>query len=650
MFRGYFNLLKLLSPLIMSALLLMPCKLIALETIKNSTFDTFIRKAEALKDINVGEALGYLDVQIEHVTVLSIENQLIFYKLLAELYVEQAQYQKSIELVTNALKLARKLSTPSITASELLYARGFAIESLGDYQSAREDYLNGLEIADSLDNKKIVATGLVNIGALDYLMEKFDRSLIMLNDALAIGQKIKDDELLGFIYGEMGILYSLINQDDKSLSYHKSAYEYYLKAGKIFYAFNTLRNIASSHSVNERYNDAIVVYDQILENISKISNNELIASVYSGMAWAQVKKEDSDPEASYQYMLIASQYIEQAEQVDIPIAHALDKGYLFLELGRYQEALENMQLATEYLKKYQDSDQKVINTISQINLLYLKAETHFKIGDYQKAYQAQDKFIKFALSLPEKNNIDGIEDLRMRYESEQADLQTKILEQQESVQSLLLSEAKNDLKERNIFIAIFAIIALILAWILLKIISGQKKLLIATRTDSLTHAINRSRLMQLGDEIFNQAECESLLLSIFIFDVDNFKQVNDLYGHKVGDETLKIIAGLALDKMQDSDLFGRLGGEKFVAILPNTAYQKAQEVAESLRLSVEQQVWPQRQEQKISLSIGVAHFNQSEEKFKKTPTRQNFENLLKDADSLMYKAKHQGKNKVCINE
>ena len=626
----------------MSVLLLIACKSMALQAIKDKSFDAYIKKAESLKDINAAQAFTFLDAQTKNISSLSIENQLIFYKLLAELYVEQAQYQQSIDLATNALKLARKLSTPSITASELLYARGFAIESLGDYQAAREDYLNGLDIANSLNNKKIVATGLINIGALDYLMEKFDRSLIMFNDALAIAQKINDDELLGFIYGEMGILYSLLNQEDKSLSYHKSAYEYYLKAGKVFYAFNTLRNIASSHSVNERYDEAIRVYEQILKNVDEIANDELIASVYAGMAWAHIKKEDRDPEASYQYMLIASQYIEKAEQVDIPIAHALDKGYLFFELGRYQEALENMHIATEYLKKYQGSEQKVVNTISKLNLLYLKAETYFKIEEYQKAYQAQDEFITFALSLPEKSDIDGIEDLRMRYESEQADLQTKILEQKESVQTLLLADAKSDAKERNIFITIFALFSLVLAWVLVKIISGQKKLLIATRNDNLTGVANRHHIMQVGNNLIKQAKEKSTLFSVFIVDVDDFKKVNDQYGHQVGDKTLKEIARLGGMQMRDGDTFGRLGGEEFVALLPNTNKKQALEIAERLRLSVVEYVWPSDQTQNISISIGVAQYCLEK--------HQTFETLLKDADTLMYQAKHQGKNKVCVNE
>lgn len=625
-----------------SFFLFLSFKSVALQAIKDSNFDAYIKKAESLKDTNAAQAFTFIDIQSDNISSLSIENQLIFYKLLAELYVEQAQYQKSITLVTDTLKLARKLSSPSITSSELLYARGFAVESLGDYQAAREDYLNGLEIADSLNNRKIVAIGLVNIGALDYLIEQFDRSLIMFNDALAIAQKINDDELLGFIYGEMGILYSLINQEDKSLSYHKRAYQYYLKAGKVFYAFNTLRNIASSHSVNERYDEAIVVYEQILEKIDEIANDELISSVYAGMAWAHIKKDDRDPEASYQYMLIASQYIEQAEQVDIPIAHALDKGYLFFELGRYQEALDNMHIATEYLKKYEGSEQKVVNTISKLNLLYLKAETYFKIEDYQQAYQAQDEFITFALSLPEKSDIDGVEDLRMRYESEQADLQTKILEQKESVQSLLLTDAKNDAKQRNVFITIVALLALVLAWVLIKIISDQKKLVIATRTDSLTEVANRRRIMQVGQNLYSQAKEGSLLLSLFIFDVDDFKKVNEKYGHLVGDQTLKEIATLAGLQIRDADNFGRIGGGEFVALLPDTNQEQALEIAERIRLSVEQHVWPEHQSQKVSLSVGVAQYHSEK--------HQTFETLLKDADILMYQAKHRGKNKVCINE
>ncbi|WP_353518802.1 tetratricopeptide repeat-containing diguanylate cyclase [Thalassotalea sp. SU-HH00458] len=642
MVRDYFNLSKLLQSLVMIVLLLITRESTAWQVIENSTFDAFIEKAESLKDTNAAQAFNFLNKQSHDLSSLSIENQLIFNKLLTELYVEQAQYQQGIKLADEALTLARRLSSPSITTSELLYARGFAIESLGDYQAAREDYIQGLEIADSLNNKKIVAVGLINLGALDYLMEQFDRALIMFNDALAIAQSINDDELSGYIYGEMGILYSLINQEDKSLSYHKKAYEFYVKAGKSLYAINTLRNIASSYSINEKYEAAITVYQQILEHIDEISNNELIASVYSGMAWAHVKQKDSDPEASYQYMLIASQYIEQTEQVDIPIAHALDKGYLFLELGRYQEALNNMHVATEYLKQYEGSEKKVVNTISKLDLLYLKAETYYKIEDFKQAYQAQDEFITFALSLPEKSNVDEIEDLRMRYESEQADLQSKILQQKESVQSLLLSEAQSDVQNRRIFMIIFAIIALILAWILIKIIRGQKKMLLASMRDSLTNVTNRCYLMQLGEELIYHAKDKKLPLSIFILDIDNLKSINNIKGYHRGDLTLKFIAQLGKSHLRENDLFGRLDNDKFVAVLPDTEQASAQKMAEEIRLSLAQQAKLNKDLQEVTISAGVTQYLEI--------NHANFEVLLSAANELRVKAKGLGGNKVFIDD
>ena len=120
MFRGSFNFSKLLHPLVMSLLLLITAQVNAEQVIENNTFDAFIQKAESLKDTNVGAAFSFITAQTEHVSSLSIENQLIYNKLLAELYVEQAQYQQSFNLATDALKLARRLSSPSITSSEIL--------------------------------------------------------------------------------------------------------------------------------------------------------------------------------------------------------------------------------------------------------------------------------------------------------------------------------------------------------------------------------------------------------------------------------------------------------------------------------------------------------------------------------------------------
>lgn len=636
--QGLFKANKTINALSLFVILLISCKVFAAQTLNNNDFDEFVNKVETLKDVNPGEAYRYLNSHAKHLMSLSIANQLIYYKLLAEIYLEQAQYQKSYDTANIGLKLAKQLSSPSIIASELLYARGFAFESLGDYDKARADYLNGLEIADSLNDKKISAMGLINIGALDYLIEKFDRSLVMFNDALAIAQQLDDDELSGFIYSELGILYSLINQEDKSLLYYQQSYEHYLKSGKIYYAYNTLRNIASNYSIDEQYEKAISLYKEIIQHAAQISNNELLAYTYSGMAWAQVKQEDSDPESAYQYMLIASQYAENAQQADFPISHALDKGYLFMELSRFDEALESLIKAAELLKQYDNSQEKVVSTISKLNVYYLKAELYFKLENYKKACQAQDEFLAFALSLADKSNADAVEDLRMRYESEQADLQKKILEQQQSLQSIVLSETNDSVKNSQLLMTLFGLIALVLAWLLAKTIRDQRKLLRVSRTDSLTGLANRRWLMQRGKTQCKHAKHNGYPYSLLMIDVDNFKQINDVHGHEIGDQVLKQIASIGEVIKPEQGVFARFGGEEFVMLLPDTDHQKACRIAEQLRQQVNDHKWHIAELSNVSLSTGVASTAASVV---------GFSQLLKQGDERLYKAKEQGKNRVC---
>lgn len=629
------------SSLIVCFLLLISCKLVAQVLPSFDNFNAFIKQVEKIKDSSPNQAFRVLMDKYQLAEQLPVEKRLVYYRILSEIYVEQANYQLSKTTADKALAQARTLQNPSITTSELLYARGFANESLGDYQAAREDYLNGHEIAKSLNNQKFSAMGLVNLGALDYLTEQFDRSLVMFNDALAIANDINDDELLGYINGELGILYSLIAQDEKSLAFYQKAHQYYLKAGKDYYAFNTLRNIAVNYSIEEKYEKSITLYKEIIDNKDKIANNELIAAVYSGMAWAHVRKEDKNPEAAYEYMLIASQYIEDAEQIDAPLNHALDKGYLLMELERYDEAITHLEQASEYFKRYENSEQKMMTTMSRLDILYLKAEVYFKLKNYKLAYSAQEEYLDFVLSLPAKNNVEEVEDIRMRYESEQADLEKKILKQKDAVQALQIKETQESLNQRQVFIVLFSLVALVLAWVLINIIKGQRQLLNASRTDVLTGINNRRRLMQLLEQMHSQAKAQQEPLSLVMLDIDNFKEINDSFGHQVGDEVLCKIASFGENLMRNGDEFGRFGGEEFIVILPRTNKEQAIAFAERIRTTVNGHGWHIEGLLNVSLSIGVATFLAGQEL--------TVEALLKQTDQLLYRAKEQGKDQVCYD-
>ena len=172
--------------------------------------------------------------------------------------------------------------------------------------------------------------------------------------------------------------------------------------------------------------------------------------------------------------------------------------------------------------------------------------------------------------------------------------------------------------------------------------------------DGLTNAYNRRYFDErLSHEIDRCNRNKTDLVCLFI-DVDFFKNVNDRYGHQVGDAVLIRLVTLMSDQVRSSDIVARYGGEEFAIILPDTGLQVAHEVAERIRSSVEQQtlIFDERT-LTITVSIGMASLSQIKyhaiSQNKELP--ENLEQLiLEKADEALYQAKQTGRNQVVIKK
>lgn len=166
----------------------------------------------------------------------------------------------------------------------------------------------------------------------------------------------------------------------------------------------------------------------------------------------------------------------------------------------------------------------------------------------------------------------------------------------------------------------------------------EAKLRELATTDSLTGLYNRRRFMELAEREFARSIRYDRQLSLFMIDIDLFKNVNDTYGHSVGDEVLRALSETAILALRNADIIGRLGGEEFAVLLPETGGESAQEVAERLRQSVERTIINTAvADLQITVSIGVATRNSS---------TNVVETLLKEADVALYDAKQSGRNRV----
>jgi diguanylate cyclase (GGDEF)-like protein len=124
-------------------------------------------------------------------------------------------------------------------------------------------------------------------------------------------------------------------------------------------------------------------------------------------------------------------------------------------------------------------------------------------------------------------------------------------------------------------------------------------------------------------------------LSVILFDIDDFKRLNDSYGHQFGDVVLVSIAQSVRDSLRDSDVPGRYGGEEFLIILPEEELEKAAYVAERICDGVKSLSWDNGCTVTISCGVSELKGDRPEE-------------LVRRADISMYEAKHLGKNRVCF--
>jgi diguanylate cyclase (GGDEF)-like protein len=152
--------------------------------------------------------------------------------------------------------------------------------------------------------------------------------------------------------------------------------------------------------------------------------------------------------------------------------------------------------------------------------------------------------------------------------------------------------------------------------------------------DELTGIYNRAKF---NEELVTDIEIyhkDITPLSIIMFDIDHFKKFNDDYGHHVGDEVLIELSQIVLKKVRKTDLFARWGGEEFVMLLQNTCIGGAKQLAESLRVTIENNLF--KNSLKVTCSFGVAEFSSDD----------NEKSFLKRVDEALYRAKDNGRNRV----
>jgi diguanylate cyclase (GGDEF)-like protein len=157
-----------------------------------------------------------------------------------------------------------------------------------------------------------------------------------------------------------------------------------------------------------------------------------------------------------------------------------------------------------------------------------------------------------------------------------------------------------------------------------------------SHTDALTYLPNRRQVINNLQKEVHRAERYKTPLSISMMDIDHFKNINDTFGHTVGDQVLLQLANLLREGVRESDMVGRYGGEEFLIVLPNTELRMAAELAARLCKSIREKDIEVVGKANITVSIGVAEYRHGEETWQK---------FLSRADMALYAAKNAGRDR-----
>jgi len=267
-------------------------------------------------------------------------------------------------------------------------------------------------------------------------------------------------------------------------------------------------------------------------------------------------------------------------------------------------------------------------------LLEARAAAQAGMGQWQNAYQSLRAQRIVIDRVNERRQSEQAARLRLQFNSEKDASQLQALEE---------INARERALQHTQEIALALALALLgatglYAWHKWKLARHLRAL---AMVDDLTRVANRRAILALGEDLLRQARMAGSELSVLVIDIDHFKDINDQLGHAVGDRVLRHVALLVGNALRPRDGLGRLGGEEFLALLPTTGADAAVVLAERVRTTVATAtVAAHAQPVRLTISVGVATARRGEP----------LARLLERADRALYRAKSDGRNRVCVAE
>ena len=527
---------------------------------------------------------------------------------------------------------------------------------------AQDHALQALSLIGDDDKRRAQASRL--IGMANMYLGKNDTAFTYLTQALDAAEATNDAHLLSVCHRSIGVYYELVVDYDSAVQYYIEA----IKFGRISnnindlaMVYNNLGNVLNSQG---DYEEAADYFEQAVHIHERSENHEMVmnASVGLGVSYLKLRHYDkalklfksilTDGNQIYDFTYSEASvnlaHVYQAQKrhdeaiatyihvIEDPRAGSYPQALAaaYLGLAKLYTTIEQFDDALSLYKKGIVEVKNKTSVESEIELYENLALLELKLGLFEDAANTQAEYIA------RRNTIQPVIQAGMIKE-----LEDKLTSQQEltSLQETLL-QREREAKRASLFLLMAIVISLLCVVLFLVLRLRQQKLLrleqanasllIASETDPLTGIGNRRFL----DRQLVAMGLGHTKLAFLLLDVDHFKELNDTYGHDVGDDILVLLAERLRNLCRKADAIARIGGEEFVILISDSNEDAAAHFAERVRTHIEDMVTVTGAKTTVSIGVAVGYTDTA-----------SYDVLYKQADIALYQAKTDGRNCVRVH-
>ena len=464
----------------------------------------------------------------------------------------------------------------------------------------------------------------------DSLDERFSPALDELLVAYRLAIQSEDPFLLGIVEETYGAVYGYLEDYAKSIEHYSTALELYRKLGYRTFIAEALYGLASTYRYQGNYDEALSHYLQFRDVFrdNESVHFKFLAEYGLGMTYAQSGDCPRSLEA-----------IARAVALDGPADYKAElykkQAGCLLSDGRVADARAAVERAREMYGRTPD----LSGTSWELELQKIDAQVTAAEGRYRQAYAILGRFHEEYAKRQEATDAEQLAQLRAGLESRRKDMEIARMRERNEKDAIELHRQRQKMELQSyVSLLWIALVILALLFVLWQRRTARRFRELSLR-DPLTRLYNRRHVFALLRELAGRSVPGKTELSVIVMDIDDFKRINDLYGHAAGDRVLRTLAEVSAGILRQSDTLARIGGEEFLIVLPREGRDETLVVAERIRAAVEDARVPlsDGREIRFTVSLGVARYS---------PECVDAESLFTNADHALYAAKAAGKNRV----